>query len=202
MSRSRFESIMNALTYTNVSPPLYKDKFFQIRPLVKAWNEHMSTTFLPSWVSCLDESMSPWTSRWTCPGWMFVPRKPHPMGNEYHTIACAVSGILYQMEMVEGRDQPREVTVQHDEQGKTDGLLLRLTTPIWATGKVVILDSGFCVLNAITELHRFGVYASALIKKRRYWPKGISGDELKAYFTSPTGFQALVLMEFSSTSLQ
>ena len=71
------------------------------------------------------------------------------------------------MEMVEGRDQPREVTVQHDEQGKTAGLLLRLTVPIWATGKVVVLDSGFCVLKAITELHKVGVYSSALIKKRR-----------------------------------
>jgi hypothetical protein len=120
---------------------------------------------------------------------MFVPRKPHPMGNEYHTIACAVSGILYQMEMVEGKDQPREVPVQHDEQGKTAGLLLRLTAPIWATGKVVVLDSGFCVLKAITELQKVGVYSSALIKKRRYWPKGIPGDDIKAYFTDkPIGF--------------
>eukprot|EP00957_Ditylum_brightwellii_P020742 1563810-Ditylum_brightwellii.AAC.1 len=47
--------------------------------------------------------MSIWTSKWTCPGWMFVPRKPHPMGNEYHTIACGKSGILYGREIVEGK---------------------------------------------------------------------------------------------------
>ena len=183
MSRSRFESILNALTYTNIPPPLYKDKFFQIRQLLTSWNQNMTSTFIPSWVSCLDESMSTWTSRYTCPGWMFVPRKPHPMGNEYHTIACGTSGILFQMEIVEGKDKPREVPVQHDQHGKTTGLLLRLTAPIWATGKVVVLDSGFCVLKAITELQKVGVYSSALIKKRRYWPKGIPGDDIKDNFT-------------------
>jgi hypothetical protein len=183
MSHSRFESILNALTYTNIPPPPYKDKFFQICQMLKSWNEHMSSTFIPSWMSCLDESMSPWTSRWTCPGWMFVPRKPHPMGNEYHTIDCGVSGILYQMEMVEGKDRPPEIPAQHDEHGKTSGLLLHLTSPIWATGKIVVLDSEFCVLKAITELQKVGVYSSAaLIKKRRYWPKGIPGEDIKAYF--------------------
>ena len=47
---------------------------------------------------------------------------------------------------------------------------------------VVILDSGFCVLKAIIELRKKGIFASALIKKRQYWPKFICGDDIKAHF--------------------
>ena len=44
------------------------------------------------------------------------------------------------------------------------------------------MDSGFCVLKGLIELQKVGVYASAVIKKRRYWPKYIKGDDLDAHF--------------------
>ena len=47
---------------------------------------------------------------------------------------------------------------------------------------VVFLDSGFCVLKGIVELKKRGVYASALIKKRKYWPKYIKGDVIRQHF--------------------
>jgi hypothetical protein len=43
----------------------------------------------------------------------------------------------------------------------------------FSAGKWVIIDSGFCVLKAIIELKRHGIYTCALIKKRRFWPSGI-----------------------------
>ena len=75
--------------------------------MIHDWNWHMLDVFLSGWVYCLDESMSIWTSRWTCPGFMFVPRKPHPVRNEYHTIADGPYGILFGMEIVEGKDKPK-----------------------------------------------------------------------------------------------
>ena len=36
------------------------------------WNQNMRDVFVPGWVNCLDESMSPWFNRWTCPGFFFV----------------------------------------------------------------------------------------------------------------------------------
>ena len=45
-----------------------------------------------------------------------------------------------------------------------------------------MLESGFCVLKGITALLDFGVYAAALIKKRKYWPKGVPGDAIYHYF--------------------
>ena len=46
----------------------------------------------------------------------------------------------------------------------------------------MILDSSFCVLEGLVELRKMGVYASALIKKRRDWPKHLPGDEIDEYF--------------------
>jgi hypothetical protein len=120
---------------------------------------------------------------WTCPGWMFVPRKPHPMENEYHSICCGVSGIMYAIELVKGKDRPpQRAAEKFSEHGKTTGLLLRLTESIHHSGRVVIMDSGFCELQALVKLASFGVYSSAVIKKRRYWPKYIDGGEIDSHF--------------------
>ena len=54
--------------------------------------------------------------------------------------------------------------------------------PIFSTGKCVVLDSGFCVSKGITDLLDFGVYAAAIIKKQKYWPKGVPGDTIDKYF--------------------
>ena len=83
---------------------------------------------------------------------MMVSRKPHPFGNKYHTIFCKVSGVLYQMELVEGNNAPPERgEAEQNSMGKTVRLLLLVTKPISGTGKLVVLDCGFCVLKAIIE---------------------------------------------------
>lgn len=183
MSRRRFESILKHLTFTLSAPPLFKNPFYEVSDMIDAWNNHTQTCFTPSWINCLDESMSVWTNRWTCPGWMFVPRKPHPMGNEYHTLCCGISGIMYAIELVEGKDRPRQLPApKFSEHGKTPGLLLRLTECIHHSGRVVIMDSGFCVLEGLTKLLDFGVFSSAVIKKRRYWPRHVDGDAVDKHF--------------------
>ena len=183
MTGWKFDQITSSLRLTNVPPPSYRDKFHKVRALIAAWNKHMTECFIPGWVSCLDESMSVWTSKWTCPGFMYVPCKPHPMGNEYHSICCGMSEIMYAIELVEGKDEPEErKNKKFSGDGKTAGLLLRLCEGIFGTGKVVVLDSGFCVLQALVELKKMGVYASALVKKRQYWPKYVDGDAIAAHF--------------------
>ena len=48
------------------------------------------------------------------------------------------------MEIVEGKEKPKERGKdKYHEYGNTGSLLLRLCTPLFMTGKVVILDSGF-----------------------------------------------------------
>ena len=186
MSRRRFDKILNAIRYPKSGPPPYKDRFWEVRDMIKAWNDNMASSFGPGWVSCLDESMSPWTNKYTCPGHMCVPRKPWPLGNEYHSICCCISGLMYAIELVEGKDRPKQKPAEKfsdvAQNGTTTSLLLRLCESIFHIGMVVILDSGFCVLRAIIELKKRGVFASALIKKRRYWPKDVGGDQINSHF--------------------
>jgi hypothetical protein len=186
MSRNRFEAILYSIRYTNVVSPPFRDPFHEVRQMIQAWNANMESVFTPSWITCLDESMSYWTNIYSCPGFMFVPRKPWPFGNEYHTICCASSGVMFAIELVEGKDRPREMGAPEFDNlgGKTVGLLLRLTKLLWNTGKVVVLDSGFCVARALTHLADKGVFATALIKKRRYWPKYVNGDMIKEHLSN------------------
>ena len=187
MGEHRFNCIKKHITLTDVSPPTaFVDKFWEVRQMIKEWNQNMRDHYVPSWANCLDESMSIWWQRWTCPGWMFVPRKPHPFGNEYHTIADALTMIIWGIELVEGKDEPKEVVRKYDKEckklkSKTLPLMMRIMEPIFNTGKVVVLDSGFCVLKAIAALRVKGVFAQALIKKRRYWPAKVPGDLIDYY---------------------
>ena len=183
MSGRRFEEIIKNLTFTDAQPPSFKDRFWEVRDMIKAWNDNMSKKFVPSWINCLDESMSVWTNKWTCPGYVFCTRKPKPFGNEYHDICCDESGIKFALEMVEGKDRPKELPSDPKNEA-TIGLLKRLCKPLYGTGSVVILDSGFCVLKGLVELREQGVFAGALIKKRRYWPKYVPGDEIDQHFTA------------------
>ena len=81
--------------------------------------------------------------------------------------------------------------VRHDNQIlKTVGLILRMMKTIWHSSRVVIMDSGFCVLKGLVELAKRGVYGSTVVKKRRYWPKYINGDEIDQYFQNKqVGYQ-------------
>jgi hypothetical protein len=131
-----------------------------MRILISAWNIDMQERYIPSWVSCLDKLMSIWNMQWTCPGYVFCPRKSHPVGNEYHTIADGMTTILYAAEIVMEKDTPENYLHQYEkEEGKTNYLLARLTRSIWHSGKVVILDSAFCVLQALINLRERGLYA-------------------------------------------
>lgn len=185
MSRDRFEEITQNLTYTNKEPPPYKDRFWEIRDIIQAWNENMAEQFQAGWITVLDESMSKWVNKYTCPGFMVVPRKPWPLGNEYHSIVDCQSDIMFAIELVEGKDvpsHPNHPRLEHYEKGKTVSKLIRLTKSLQGRGSIVVLDSGFCVLKGIIELKKLGIYAAALIKKRRYWPKYIDGNRIQDYF--------------------
>ena len=143
----------------------------------------MKDVFEAGWATCLDESISPWTKKYTCPGFVWIPRKTLSNENEYHIICCCTSGILIAQVLLEGRDRSKEKSEEFSQfKGATTGLLLRLCKSIFHMAKIVVLDSGFCVLRALVELRKRGVFAHALIKKRKYWPKYIKGDEIKAHF--------------------
>ena len=185
MSRRRFDKILYALRFPRSDPQAYIDRFWEVRELIVVWNDNMSKKCMLGWMSCLDESMSPWTNKYTCPGHMFVPRKSWPLGNEYHSICCCTSGVMFAVELVEGKDRPKEIDPPKysdiTKKGTTTSLLLRLCESIFHVEMVVILDSGFCVLRSLIELKERGVFASTSIKQK-YWPAFIKGDDINKHF--------------------
>ena len=62
--------------------------------------------------------------------------------------------------------------------------MLEKTKPVHHTGKVVSMDSGFCVFVGIIAMHNFGVYGQSLINKRKYWPNNVPGDAIDSYFAN------------------
>lgn len=194
MSHNRFDEILQELTFTNKEAPSFKDRFWEICYMVDAWNKNMVENFILGWITCLDESMSPWTNKWTCPGYICLPRKPHPFGNKFHTIFCGLCGIMFTIELLEGKYHLREILLPENTLGPTVGLLLILCRSLYTTGKVVIFDSGFCDLQGIIELRKKGVFAGALIKKRRYWPKYVPGDAIDEKFKTMEVEKTAVIM--------
>ena len=64
---------------------------------------------------------------------------------------------MYSIELVQGKDAPMKElknTKLYEDKGKTAGLLLQLCQGIFSTGKVIILDSGFYVLQGLVELKK------------------------------------------------
>ena len=103
MIRNRFEQIISSLQHTDQASE-YEDGFHLMRQWEELWNKNMVDEFSPSWVSVLDESMIKCLNKY-CPGVMCVGRKPHPFGNERHTISCALTSILFRALIVEGNDR-------------------------------------------------------------------------------------------------
>ena len=64
--------------------------------------------------------------------------------------------------------------------------MLEMTKPNNQTGKVVPMDSGFCVSVGIFTMHSHGVCGQSLIKKKRYCPPNILGDLIVYYFIEGT----------------
>ena len=82
--------------------------------MIEGFNDHYEGEYVPSWLNCLDESMNSFLDNF-CPGFMCVPRKPHPFGNEYHSIADGATEkglegkpIMWRVKIQEGKDRPKK----------------------------------------------------------------------------------------------
>jgi hypothetical protein len=158
MLRNHFLNITSTICFTDKDnkPTGFVDRFHEVRQMLEAFNEHYNRNYVASWLSCLDESMSSWLSKF-CLGFMCVPRKPRPFGNKYHTIADGDQGkpILFQIKLVKEKDRPKKADgtwafpSEFDRLQKTTKTMLEMTKPLCGTGKVVVVDSGFCIRDGV-----------------------------------------------------
>jgi hypothetical protein len=172
MSGKRFFRILHALTFqlaADFAANRNPDRFREQRPLQTAWNDNMEFAYTPGELLVLDESVMRWLTQRTCPGWMFLPRKPWPFGGESHTIADKANNVIFRLGYSEGRDRPTGTRKEFEgEYGQgVISMLLRLCKTVFGSGRTVYLDSGFCVLQGIVALGLKGLFACAQIKSRR-----------------------------------
>ena len=112
--------------------------------MLKMWNKNMGTNFTLSWINCIDKTMSKWVNEFTCPHFMYIPRKPWSFGNEYHDAGCANSDIVWALDLQERKGCPTNLgNKEFDDLGKTSGILLQLTKTAWSTGKVFVQTVAF-----------------------------------------------------------
>ena len=81
MVGNQYKEIMQLHHFTNEEPSPYEDKLFEVQQMQEWWNHHYSTEYSPSYFNYLDKSMNRCLNQ-CCPGWMCVPCKSHPFGNE------------------------------------------------------------------------------------------------------------------------
>ena len=170
-----------ACTFTIPLPPLTVFPKCEGAAINRHWEQYGIT---PSFLCCNDESMASFISRY-CPGFTKVDRKPRPFGNLLHCGACALCKIIYILELQEGKDRPPHLPVPEFSHLFPDGnkagpLMMRLCKPVFDQGSIVIHDAGFSSIPALAQLKKRGVFASCLIKKKKYWPKFTWGGEHEA----------------------
>ena len=116
-------------------------------------------------------------------GFIFILRKSWYFGNDHRTIfVSSVLGFMILSWLKTGMFREKNISLPRGQRWINFGLFLSFYKSIWVTGKVLVLDSGFCALRAITEILKVGLFSAALTNKNRYRPKCIHGDFIKQSF--------------------
>lgn len=109
MSRARFDNIKRAILAPCADhASAGEDRWWQIRPLITAFNRNRLVNVVRSEVLVPDEMMSPYQPRTTSAGDLdhlsFVERKPKKLGTEFKCIADGIHGLMLFLEIQEGQD--------------------------------------------------------------------------------------------------
>jgi hypothetical protein len=120
----------------------------------------MAKCLIPGKYLVIDESMIQWLGT-GMPNLKKVPRKPHPIGQEFKTLADHHTFCILQMDTV---SDPK-LKEYDDDPGmrKLTATIKRLVKPWFGSGRTVITDSWFGSPDMTTIVIRFGAllhYAS------------------------------------------
>lgn len=184
MTLQRFKQINAALRTAPDQDAGLPDKFFRVRKMCEMWQQHQDRYGIFSgYLNVTDESMMEFLNR-NCPGWQWVDRKPKPYGNLFHTAACALTAIIFSLELFEGKDRPLWMDPPEFENlfntnainnTKVGGLMMRMAKPLFNTNSVIVHDSGFQSVAAMQELWKKGVFPSCLMKKKQHYARFTDG---------------------------
>jgi hypothetical protein len=174
-SRNRFDHIVSALSFvpdTAAAPSGLEE----VRAFQRAFNEHMEACYHPSWLVCVDESMTPWYHPGDCPAWVIIKDKPTQRGMEFHTTSDHGTKVIFRAELV--RD-PEATKFQNICSDVVSALTLRMVEPLFGSARAVVLDSFFGTLETVLQLSKQGLFSTIVLKKKRFWPALADAETLE-----------------------
>jgi len=83
------------------------DPWWQFSSAINEFNEIRNELITSSHVKVMDETMSPWRPRTSknggLPNISYIIRKPEPLGTEFKTVCCPITGVMTYMEIQRGK---------------------------------------------------------------------------------------------------
>ncbi|CAO3621055.1 unnamed protein product [Mucor hiemalis] len=152
-----------------------RDPLYQIRSTIDAFNDRMAYCITPGKYLVIDESMNQWLGT-GMPNLKKVPRKPHPIGQEFKTLADHHTYCILRMDTVS--DPLQKEFDNEPGMLKMMGTIKRLVKPWFDSGRTVIADSWFGSPAMIAMLSELGLYSIMQVCKRRYWPRGMPTTDI------------------------
>lgn len=176
MCFKRFNVIMQMHVFEQYSVEKQRrDPLYQIRSTIDAFNKHMTKCVIPGKYLVVDESMNQWLGT-GMPNVKKVPRKPHPIGQEFKTLADHHSFCILRMDTV---SDPCPKEYDNDPgMRKLTATIKRLVKPWFGSGRTVIADSWFGSPGMTAMLSSLGLYSIMQVAKRRYWPRGMPATDV------------------------
>ena len=196
MSRMRFDDIWRYICWSKQPaerPPDMTSEQFRWRlvdDFVDAFNDHRASTFQPSELICVDESISRWYGKgghWInhgLPMYVAMERKPDN-GCEIQNSACGKSGIMMRLKLVKTADENRAAAAESpqlepERVPHSAAILRELVLPWIHTDRIVCADSYFASVPAAKLLSRHGMRFIGVVKTstRKYPMRYLASVEL------------------------
>ena len=189
MTQNRFNKIRSVLRIGPDDDASFDlNEWCHVEGLMEDFNEHMQTAVNAVWLLAPDESMSAWRGKQgkrdprKIPKLQFVKRKPEPLGAELKDLACALCGMILNMEIVKGKAEEVKPKYWSKDVGACAATTLRLSEPWFGTQRVVAGDSWFASVSTAELLMKKGLYFIGDVKTgtKRFVPKAVY-DEATAH---------------------
>jgi hypothetical protein len=143
-------------------------RWMLVDDFVLNFNSHHESQVVPSWVLCVDESISRWYGQggdWInlgLPMYVAIDRKPEN-GCEIQDVACGMSGIMMRLRLVKTAAASELPEAQN---GLPHGgqVLMSLVMPWALSGRVICGDSFFASVSAAMALKHIGLRFIGVVK--------------------------------------
>ncbi|CAG8844222.1 44045_t:CDS:2, partial [Gigaspora margarita] len=142
------------VTLNELDAPNFNDSLYSVCSFINAFNSNLIEAVRPGNTLCIEETINSWLGEKNkIPGHRKIPRKPHPIGQEWKTVA--------------------------DKYGSTAAYILRLIRPWFGSRRTIVGDSWFGSPKLCLLLMESGLYSIFHVKKRRGWPLNYPQDMIQ-----------------------